>query len=346
MNGSNFSTKTWAILGIKDDTGAGRLSSDLTRLLFPAQWLVTPSYRMEGHPIGEREVWIPHEADDSEIEQALADFEVLIVIEDTPFHHRIIRVAKNRGIKVHAIALWEWFSHYDPIRKLYDKIICPNQFCRSILRKFGFQNSVLLAWPVDVINLPERIVSGPAKTYVHNAGTFGGDDRKATFLTLEAFHKVKNQSISLIVRSQNPLPDRVEDARIRYFVGNLSDYRDLYREGEVFVQPSKAEGIGFSILEPMACGLPVLTTNYPPMNEYLRDSRMLVSTHWGKKPPQQKTYVQQAHLKIPRVDSLARRIEWCAKNDLAPFSRRNRKWALQNFDPSRLRTEWIDALRS
>jgi glycosyltransferase involved in cell wall biosynthesis len=268
------------------------------------------------------------------------------VLEDSPIHHRIIRVAKDRDIKVHALALWEWFSHYDPIRKLYDKIICPNKFCHSILRKFGFDNTVLLTWPVDVTNLPERIISGPAKTFVHNAGKFGEEDRKGTLLTVEAFPKVVNQSISLIVRSQNPLPCQVEDTRVRYFVGNLSDYRDLYREGEVFVQPSKAEGIGFSILEPMACGLPVLTTDYPPMNEYIQDRRMLVSTHWGTKPAQQKTYVQQAHLKIPRVESLTRRIEWCAKNDMAPLSRRNRKWALQNFNPDRLRTEWIETLRS
>jgi hypothetical protein len=32
------------------------------------------------------------------------------------------------------------------------------------------------------------------------------------------------------------------------------------------------------------------------------------------------------------------------KNDLAPFSRRNRKWAFQNFDPDRLRTQWIQPL--
>jgi glycosyltransferase involved in cell wall biosynthesis len=346
VNESNSSLETWAIVGTKDDTGAGRMLFDLSRLLSPAQRLVTPSYRMEGHSIEEGDAWIPDNADDSEIEQSLTGLEVLIVIEDSLIHHRIIRSAKNRGIKVHAIALWEWFTHYDPIRSLYDKIICPNQFCCSILRKFGFDNTVLLTWPVDVLSLPKRIITGPAKTFVHNAGRFEEEDRKATFLTLEAFRKVENKCISLIVRSQNPLPRPIENARIRYFAGNLPDYHDLYREGEVFIQPSKAEGIGFSILEPLACGLPVITTNYPPMNEYIRDSRMLVSTHWGKKPALQKTYVQQAHLKIPHVDNLARRIEWCAKNDLASFSRRNRKWALQNFDPDRLRTEWIETLRS
>jgi glycosyltransferase involved in cell wall biosynthesis len=346
VNDRISSTETWAIVGLKDDSGAGKMSFDLTRLLFPARRLVTPSSRMLGHPIGEREAWIPDDASDSQIEHAIEQIEVLIVLEDSPIHHRIIRVAKDRDIKVHALALWEWFSHYDPIRKLYDKIICPNKFCYSILRKFGFYNTVRLTWPVDIISLPERMISGPARTFVHNAGRFGKEDRKGTLSSLEAFCQVRNQSVSLIVRSQNSLPLRVEDRRIHYVVGNLLDYHDLYREGEVFVQPSKAEGIGFSILEPIACGLPVLTTDYPPMNEYIRHSRMLVPTHRGQRPAQQKSYVQQAHLKIPRVESLTRRIEWCARNDMAPFSRRNRKWALQNFNPDRLRTEWIETLRS
>jgi glycosyltransferase involved in cell wall biosynthesis len=344
VTGSNPSLETWGVVGVKDDTGSGRVSLFLTQLLFPARQLVTPSYRMEGHPVGSRDRWIHNDADDTSIEQALSGLDVLIVLEGQAVHRRIVRAAKSRGIKVHSLAFWEWFGPYDPIWNLYDKIICTNRFCLSVIRKFGINNAVLLTLPVDVASLPERVISGPAKTFVHNAGRFGADDRKSTLLTVEAFHQVRNQDVRFVVRSQNPLPRRIEDPRIRYFIGNLPDYRDLYREGEVFVQPSKAEGIGLSILEAMACGLPVITTDYPPMNEYTSDSRMLVRTRWGKKPAEQTTYIPQAHLKIPRIDTLVRRIEWCAKNDLAPFNRRNRKWALQNFDPDRLRTQWIQAL--
>jgi glycosyltransferase involved in cell wall biosynthesis len=344
VTGSNPSLETWAVVGIKDDTGPGRVSLNLMQLLFPARQLVTASYRMEGYPLGERDWWIPNDAGDERIQQALSGLEVLIVLDDQAIHHRIVRAAKNRGIKVHSLALWEWFLPHDPIWKLYNKIICTNRFCQSVIRKFGFDNTILLTLPVDVTSLPERVISGPAKTFVHNAGKFEAEDRKSTLLTIEAFHQVRNQDVSFIVRSQIPLPHCIEDPRIRYFIGNLADYRDLYREGEVFVQASKAEGNGLSILEAMACGLPVLTTDYPPMNEYTSDSRMLVRTGWGKKPAWQTTYIPQAHLKIPRIDSLVRRIEWCAKNDLAPISRRNRKWALQNFDPDRLRTQWIRAL--
>jgi glycosyltransferase involved in cell wall biosynthesis len=344
MSDKNSSLESWAVVGVKDDTGSGRASRDLTRLLFPARHLMTPSYRLEGLVIGEKDVFLADDADAEQIDRALKGIEVLVVIEDQPIHHRIIRAAANRGIKVHLVALWEWFSSYHPIRKLYDKIICPNRLCESIMRKFGFKNTVQLNWPIDVAHLPERLIAGPAKIFVHNAGRFEVEDRKSTLLTLDAFRRVRNPNVSLIVRSQNPLSHCVEDHRIQYVVGNLPDYRDLYREGDVLIQTSKAEGLGLSILEGIACGLPVLTTNYPPMNEYVRDSRALVPTHWGKKAAEQSVYISQAHLKIPRVDHLARRIEWCTKNDMSSFSRRNRKWALDNFEPEKLRRQWIRAL--
>jgi glycosyltransferase involved in cell wall biosynthesis len=334
----------WAVVGVKDDTGSGRASRDLTRLLFPARHIVTPSYRIEGHAIGERDIFVGNDAEDEQIEMALNGLEVLILLEDQPIHHRIVRAAKSRGIKVHLIALWEWFSWYLPIRRLYDTIICPNQFCRTIIKKFGFNNTVLLNWPVDLESLPKRSISGPARLFVHNAGKFERDDRKSTLATLEAFHRVKDANISLVLRSQNSLPWVIEDRRIRYSVGNLPDYSDLYSEGDVFIQPSKAEGIGLSILEALACGLPVLTTDYPPMNEYVTDSRMLVGTYWGKRPAHQSTYIPQAHLKIPRIDRLAERIQWCAKTPMDISSSRNRKWALESFEPGNLRMEWLRAL--
>jgi hypothetical protein len=342
----NIKLERWAIVGIKDDTGSGKLSLDLTRLLSPARQLVTPSYRLEGHSVGGSDFWIPNDGADSLIEEAISKLDVLIVIEGQAVHHRIVRAAKNRGIKVHFLALWEWFTPHEPIKKLYDKIICPNRFCEAVVGRFGFKNTVRLSWPVDVRQLPERLVSGPAKSFVHVAGKIGKDDRKGTLIALLAFHRARNRDISLNVHSQSPLPEKISDPRIHYLIGNVGNYRDLYLKGDVFIQASKAEGLGLSILEPIACGLPVLTTNYPPMNEYGVGRRMRISTHLGRKPALQSTYIPKAHLKIPRVSDLTKRIEWCATHDMMAFSKGNRIWALKTFDADRLRTEWIRALGS
>jgi glycosyltransferase involved in cell wall biosynthesis len=46
-------------------------------------------------------------------------------------------------------------------------------------------------------------------------------------------------------------------------------FRSLYTEADAFVLPTRAEGWGLPIIEALACGLPVITTNYSGQTEYL-----------------------------------------------------------------------------
>src|SRR3990172_4837970 len=51
---------------------------------------------------------------------------------------------------------------------------------------------------------------------------------------------------------------------------------DLYKGGKVYVAPSRREGLGLPILEAMSCGLPVITTDGPPMNEWIQYKDVLI----------------------------------------------------------------------
>jgi glycosyltransferase involved in cell wall biosynthesis len=46
---------------------------------------------------------------------------------------------------------------------------------------------------------------------------------------------------------------------------------DLVRRSDVAVYPSRAEGFGLPLLESLTLGVPVVTTDAPPMNELVRD---------------------------------------------------------------------------
>jgi len=63
------------------------------------------------------------------------------------------------------------------------------------------------------------------------------------------------------------MEDKVE------FVGavNYERLRELYQEADVFVLPSLAEGMPCTILEAMACGLPVIATNVQGNEELIQD---------------------------------------------------------------------------
>lgn len=42
----------------------------------------------------------------------------------------------------------------------------------------------------------------------------------------------------------------------------------LYHMGDVYVYPSRLDGIGLTVAEALSCGLPVIVTDEPPMNEF------------------------------------------------------------------------------
>jgi glycosyltransferase involved in cell wall biosynthesis len=69
------------------------------------------------------------------------------------------------------------------------------------------------------------------------------------------------------------LSDRV------HFAGHVSDaeLRALYRRASVYVHPSHYEGFGLTVLEAMAAGTPVITSNVSALPEIAGDAAFLVS---------------------------------------------------------------------
>ncbi len=63
--------------------------------------------------------------------------------------------------------------------------------------------------------------------------------------------------------------------------GYLSDSEilSLYEQADVFVYPSLYEGFGLPVLEAMACGCPVITSNTSSLPEVVGDAGMLIDPH-------------------------------------------------------------------
>jgi glycosyltransferase involved in cell wall biosynthesis len=56
---------------------------------------------------------------------------------------------------------------------------------------------------------------------------------------------------------------------------NAYDYRDLvklYNAGNVFVSPTRAEAYNLGCIEALACGLPVITTNFGGQTDFVNES--------------------------------------------------------------------------
>ena len=339
----------WAVVGFKDDTGIGRMTRDIQKVLGVSRHFVAPSERMVGHPLDtERDFLLDENLDVKSLAGKMKNLEGIFCLERLHWHPALIPAAREAGLKVVCIPMWEWFRGTDEDWKDADLFLCPNQKALQILQSYGFSNSVYAPWPLDLKTLPFREITGTAKIFVHNAGLIDHDDRKGTSCVVKAFSQVKNPDIRLILRLQKESPFGITDSRIDLKIGNLEDPADLYKDGDVAIQPSRMEGLGFMVLEPVCCGMPVITTNAPPMNEYVRQPEMLARKRVFKMKSfaYKAASIKHAFLTSSNVSSLAKRIDWCCRNDLTEISRQNRHWALSQHEQNRVRPSWENALKN
>ncbi|MCR4307974.1 MAG: glycosyltransferase family 4 protein [Candidatus Berkelbacteria bacterium] len=163
--------------------------------------------------------------------------------------------------------------------KVYDFLLCNTKRHHSVFQKFP--NAFYIPWGTDINLFRPQSHNSSEKTsnetvFFHSANFGGRNCRKGTDLLLEAFQQVTG-NVRLIIHSQAPLSkfgnDAVDivkgDERIQ-FIERTVPAPGLYHLGDVFVYPSRLEGIGLCVPEALACGLPVITTDNAPMNEFVK----------------------------------------------------------------------------
>lgn len=112
--------------------------------------------------------------------------------------------------------------------------------------------------------------------------------RKNLVRFVEAFEEVHevHPELSLVIAGgygwlQQPIVDRIKRSKIHdkiILTGVVPDalLPALYWHAEAFILPSLYEGFGMPILEAMACGCPVVTSNVSSMPEVAGDAAVLV----------------------------------------------------------------------
>lgn len=201
-----------------------------------------------------------------------------LVFTELPYLPRLVSRARELGIRTACVPMWECTDLETDWLHLTDLMICPTRHTYDLFsnwkRRFGFAwQLVYVPWPVDLDRFRFRrrkrcerflFVNGTGGCRATGAdGKLTQYRRKGLDIVLEAARRLR--PIPFLVYSQVherlPIPDNVE---LRY---PPAQNERLYDEGDVCVQPSRWEGLGLQLLECQAAGLPLVTTDAPPMNE-------------------------------------------------------------------------------
>lgn len=98
---------------------------------------------------------------------------------------------------------------------------------------------------------------------------------------IKALSKIEDKSVKYIICGQGELKQCLEkliaekniQKRVR-LLGYRNDIKELLHMADVFAFPSKREGLSVSLMEAMACGLPVVCAN-------IRGNRDLIDSNFG-----------------------------------------------------------------
>ena len=190
-----------------------------------------------------------------------------------------IEVCKRMGVKTGAYV--DYYTE-DTVSLfwLYDFLLCNTKRHYELFK--NHPQVFYIPWGTDLVvyrpNESYSYVNSGCVTFFHSAGF--SPHRKGTDILLRAAAKLSG-NFKIIVHTQVPLEKKcpelalilkkLQDDGVLHIVNETITAPGLYYRGDVYVYPSRLDGIGLTIAEAIASGLPVIVTDMPPMNEFVTE---------------------------------------------------------------------------
>lgn len=227
-----------------------------------------------------------------------------------------------------------------PLFNVFDFLICNTKRHYEVFK--NHPQTVYIPWGTDIdLFKPKNIIDTVNKdfpVFFHSAGV--SPERKGTDVLLRAFDKI-DKPAKLIIHTQVDLklfyPDLselidklIKKERLELQFQTVSA-PGLYYLGDVYIYPSRLDGIGLSLPEALACGLPVITSDNQPMNEFInKDNGLLIKIDSFEK--RKDNYYWP--ICNPNIESLVLAINYYIDNfsQLQNFKQQARNYAENNLN--------------
>ena len=300
------------VVGYSVPSGIGHICRGIATKLGASLWL-SPKHTLHGHgdlaPAGCR-LFEWNEFDESSLAlfaSAFTGLKTLVSVEDG-WHRQMFPVAKAMGVRTVLIVIPEWFNPAKEWTKHVDLFVASTQPALQCLVDYGLgHRTAYVPMPLLLDEFPFR-ERARAERFVFSEGHT--NERKGTVCVDAA-----NAELGGLIEKRN------QDT------GPLLHSSDLWRDADVAVQPSHWEGVGLCLLEAMASGCMLLTTDDLPMSAYAEEAygslacRVLIpcemtTRHLGAPEPWPEA--------IPDGKILAEMIRGMQHSDISDYSRMGR----------------------
>lgn len=225
---------------------------------------------------GKKKKEIVTDIDLSDYQNWLIKYEIDVVLFNEQVYWEPVILTKNLGIKTGAYIDYYTISTV-PIFGLYDFLLCNTKRHFSVFK--DFEQCYYIPWGTDTKLFCPKESNEKNENIVFFMSVGYAPKRKGADIVLRAFSKfIDKEYCKLVIHTQvdvkTALPDCVEIINKLVDLGKLDIIQGsfpapgLYYIGDVYVYPSWLDGIGLTLVEAISSGLPVITTDMAPMNEF------------------------------------------------------------------------------
>jgi len=165
-----------------------------------------------------------------------------------------------------------------------DAVIAISESVRGLLLEAGVPAANIAVIP-DGIEIPEGLAEGALRTCVRARWGFGADDFVVGHLGASSYEKGQAVALEaapilarkcprarLVLASVDPPPTQAVPPNVRR-LGYQEDLREFFAGLDLYMMPSRAEGLGSSALLAMAHGLAVVATRVGGLPEIVAEGR-------------------------------------------------------------------------